>query len=211
MIAALFRLLRRIVSLLLLVAILLLLPVGYVELACRGDDRASADWAEAAALARPYAALAQGYAGGTPHEARFVGLIVAHWAGLCAAAPAAPAAPVARVPAYGAGAYLTADLALRGAYEETLGRAYAVWRGAEPAPLDTLAADQVAAFAAFVQTEPWYDWDFPAQARALTAARTEAQRDWERWIALGAGAWTRAGLAWITRQIAPPVAQPAPA
>ncbi|WP_238368078.1 hypothetical protein [Mesobacterium pallidum] len=206
MIRFLFRVLRRLLSLALGITVLLLLPVGYVELACRGQDPAAIQWEPAAALAPAYAEVAQGYAGGNPQETRFAGIAWQHWSGLCSAAPTAPEAALARVPAYGDAAYLTADMVVRGVYEETLGRGYAIWRGDDPAPLDAVVAAQMAGFAASLQTAPWYAWGFRGQAAELTAARTEAQRDYERWIGLGAGSWARAGLGWVTARIAPLVA-----
>jgi hypothetical protein len=79
----------------------------------------------------------------------------------------------------------TAELLLKAAYEETLGR-LATWvRGGVRAPLDDLSARQAADYASFLQQVPWYRWDFERDATALGTAATDGFRDGERALALG--------------------------
>jgi hypothetical protein len=82
---------------------------------------------------------------------------------------------------YTIGVSFTAELLLKAAYEETIGRLFSGTR----APLDDLSARQAADYAVFLHQTPWYRWDFTRDAAELEAAATLALRDRERRLALG--------------------------
>lgn len=200
------RWLLRIVAGLALVVALLLAPVGYVELACQGTAKpdayapilpAEARRPEARTLltypewhiVHAYADYGAVIGTGDPHDFRFLPAIAGFWSSLCtlneAAASHGGADGGTRLMVHTIGVSFTAELLLKAAYEETLGRLFAALRGPERAPLDGLSAAQAAGYADFLRQVPWYRWDFRADAQALNATATDALRDRERALALG--------------------------
>lgn len=204
---ALGRLLRRLLLGVLLLALGLLAPVAYVELACRGGPAAAAgaepilppehrrpesntlltypEWH----VVHAYEDYAQVIRTGDPHDFDTLAAIGGFWSSLCsltrtAAALGGPSDEY-RTMVHVVGVSFTAELLLKAAYEETLGR-FATWvRGEARAPLDDLSAAQAAAYAGFLRQVPWYRWDFRTDAAALEEAATGAFRDRERALALG--------------------------
>jgi hypothetical protein len=202
----LWRLVRRLVLLALVLVVALMVPVAYVETMCRGsgtpapyaailpeaDRRPEArtlltypEWH----IVHAYEDYAAVIATGDPHDFGYVGSVRGFWSSLCSLSRVAPlyggADGATKQMVYTIGVSFTAELLLKAAYEETLGRAFALARGAARAPLDDLSATQAAAYATFLQQVPWYRWDFAADAAALRAAGSGALRDRERRMALG--------------------------
>ena len=200
------RLLRRLFVAVLLVALGLLSPVAYVELACQGEPVAATtqpilppehrrpesntlltypEWH----IVHAYEDYAEVIRTGDPHDFRYLAAIGGFWSSLCSltrtsASLGGPSEDY-RTMVHVIGVSFTAELLLKAAYEETLGR-IATWvRGEERAPLDDLSARQAANYAGFLRQVPWYRWDFSRDAAALEAARTGAFRDRERAVALG--------------------------
>ena len=203
---ALGRLLRRLLLAAVVVVLGLLAPVGYVELACQGEPLA----ADAAPILPPehrrpesntlltypewhivhaYEDYAEVIRTGDPHDFGYMAAVGGFWSSLCSltrtsAALGGPSDDY-RTMVHVIGVSFTAELLLKAAYEETLGR-IATWiRGDGRAPLDDLSAKQAADYAGFLQQVPWYRWDFAADAAALAAGATDAFRDRERALALG--------------------------
>jgi hypothetical protein len=188
------------------VIVVLLSPVAWVELACRGTATAD-DYApllppehrraESRTLltypewhiVHAYDDYAQVIATGDPHDYRFFSAITGFWSALCPlnrlAAQHGGATTETKMTIYTIGVSFTAELALKALYEETLGRIATVIRGDGRAPLDDLSARQAAAYAQFLQQVPWYKWDFTADSAALNAEATNAFRDRERRFAVG--------------------------
>jgi hypothetical protein len=202
----LFRLVKRLVLLLLAAVIGLLTPVAWVETMCRGSGAPAAyaailpeadrrpesrtlmtypEWHIVHAYADYGAVIAQG----DPHEFGFLPAIGGFWSSLCTLSAAAPAHGGVDWPTkqmvYTIGVSFTAELLLKAAYEETVGRVFVLLRGHARAPLDDLSARQAGNYAVFLQQVPWYRWDFAADAGALRAGDTGIARDRERAIALG--------------------------
>jgi len=184
----------------------LLAPVGYVELACRGEPLADSHTAllppehrrpEANTLltypewhiVHAYEDYAAVVAAADPHDYGYLAAIGGFWSSYCALSRAADAlggdSREYRTMVNVIGVSFTAELLTKAAYEETLGRVATWVRGEAPAPLDRLSARQAADYAAFLQQVPWYRWDFRSDAAKLDAARTGAFRDRERDLALG--------------------------
>lgn len=197
--------LRRIVVLLIVVALLLGAPVAYTEAFCKGGPGR----AQATALLPPearrdesrtfttypewhivyaYDDYAAVIADGDPHEFGYLRAIGGFWSSLCPLARKAAEhggfTAESKQTIYTIGASFTLEMALKGLYEETLGRIATLVRGEERAPLDGLSAEQAAAYADFLRQTPWYRWDFAADAGALWAANSGTPRDWERAVAL---------------------------
>ena len=124
-----------------------------------------------------------------PHDYRYLPAITGYWSSLCALTTASadhggmPFATKQLV--YTIGVSFTAEMLAKAAYEETLGRLFTWVRGPDHAPLDTLTAQQAAAYATFLQQVPWYKWDFATSATELSQNATDALRDTERTIAVG--------------------------
>jgi hypothetical protein len=202
----LWRWLKRALLLLAVMILGLLSPVAYVEVMCRGsgepapyaallpeaerrpESRTLMTWPEWH-IVHAYADYAAVIGTGDPHDYGFLSGIGGFWSSLCTLSRAAPAhggfdGPTKQM-VYTIGVSFTAELLLKAAYEETLGRLFAAIRGDGRAPLDDLSARQAADYAVFLQQVPWYRWDFRRDAAALSAAATGNLRDREREIALG--------------------------
>tara|TARA_R110002049_G_scaffold307712_2_gene509063 strand:+ start:37581 stop:38633 length:1053 start_codon:yes stop_codon:yes gene_type:complete len=185
----------------------LLAPVAWVEITCRGEVVANGyvallppDHRRAEArtlltypewhIVHAYDDYAQVIQSGHPHDFGYLRAIRSYWSSLCALSEQAGAHggvdTATKQLVYVIGTSFTAELALKAAYEETLGRLFTLLRGPQHSPLDDLSADQAAAYAKFLQQVPWYKWDFDADRTALAAARSGALRDHERNLALGA-------------------------
>jgi len=196
----------RLVLVVLVLTAALLLPVARAELMCTGDGP-GADYAallptghsraEARTLmtypewhiVHAYDDYARVIRDGDPHDFGYFRAIRTYWSSLCALKEQAAAHGgmdgETKQLVYVIGVSFTAELALKAAYEETLGRLFAALRGPTHAPLDVVSARQAADYAAFLQQVPWYKWDFQGDIAGLEAARTYALRDRERRFALG--------------------------
>ncbi len=203
----LWRWFRRALLAVLVLVLLLLAPVGYNELACRGSGEtlpyepliADPDWQRAEGrtlmtypewhIVHAYDDYAAVIRDGDPHEFGYFRAIGGFWGSLCALTQASAEhggfSGDIKPTIYVIGVSFTFELLLKAAYEETLGRLFAVLRGAERAPLDDLSARQATDYAAFLQQVPWYRWDFASDVTALKQANTSVLRDTERRIALG--------------------------
>ncbi len=202
----LFRLIKRLVLLVVLLALGLLAPVAYVETMCRPQGTApahaplvGADWQRPEGrtlltypewhIVHAYADYAEVIRTGDPHAYGFLSSIAGFWSSTCALSKAS--GPHGGFPwetkqmVYTIGISFTTELLAKAAYEETVGRIFAALRGATRAPLDDLSARQAADYAVFLQQVPWYKWDFTRDAGELDAAATDALRDRERRLALG--------------------------
>lgn len=198
----LFRLLKRLVLLLVVLVLGLLSPVAYIETMCRPEGAAiaheplvGADWQRAEGrtlltypewhIVHAYADYAEVIRTGDPQDFGFLSAIGGFWSSTCALSVAS--GPHGGFPwetkqmVYTIGVSFTAELLLKAAYEETIGRLFSGTR----APLDDLSARQAADYAVFLQQTPWYRWDFTRDAAELEAAATLALRDRERRLALG--------------------------
>lgn len=202
----LFKWIFRLVLLLALLVAGLLLPVGYVEMACIRKP-AETDYAallpedhhrpEARTLltypewhiVHAYDDYAKVIAEGDPHEFGFLRAIRGFWASLCelsyASADHGGMTTETKQMVYTIGVSFTAEMLAKAAYEETLGRLATLTRDGQRARLDDVSADQAARYAEFLQQVPWYKWDFAADAQELADKTAGSLRDTERVLALG--------------------------
>lgn len=202
----LWRTAKRLLGALLIAVVGLLAPVAYVELACRGEAQA----ADHAALLPPehhrpeartlltypewhivhaYDDYAQVIAAGDPHDYGYLRAITGFWSSLCALSQQAGAHggvdAGTKQMVYVIGVSFSAELLLKAAYEETLGRVATLVRGEGRTATDDLSAQQAASYTAFLQQVPWYKWDFAGERAALGALEADSFRDTERRVALG--------------------------
>ena len=217
----LWRWLKRLVLLVLLMAVGLLLPVGYIELACKGDpvdSRYAAilpeDWQRPESrtlltypewhIVHTYDDYAEVIATGDPHDFNFLRAITGFWTSLCALSETSAQHGgfpwETRQMVYTIGVSFTAEMLGKAAYEETFGRAATMIRGTERSALDLLSADQARAYAQFLQQVPWYKWNFTAGAADLATNDTGSFRDTERRIALGLEYRAKAAYAGVIAQ-----------
>lgn len=197
---------KRALFALIVVAIALIAPIAYTEVACqspvappagspllapehhRAESRTLLTYPEWH-IVHAYDDYAKTIAEGDPHDYGYFKGIAGFWTSLCALSQ--QAGEMGGIPGetkqmvYVIGASFTLELALKAAYEETIGRVFALLRGPEPAALDTLSAEQASNYATFLQQVPWYRWDFEGDRVALLAQQPQALRDRERALALG--------------------------
>lgn len=203
---ALWRWLKRVLLTVVVLCLGLLAPVGYTETACRPTGTVTTyspilppehhrpesrtlltypEWH----IVHAYEDYGRVIEAGDPHDYGFVKGIAGFWGSLCALSRASGQLGEVDVATkqmvYVIGVSFTAELLLKAAYEETIGRIFAALRGKTRASLDDLSAKQAIAYAEFLRQTPWYKWDFRQDAAALSKAATAALRDRERSLALG--------------------------
>ena len=178
----------------LLVATLLLLsPVAYVELGCRGQaatqtyqplitDPAFQRSEANTYLTYPewhivfaYDGLAQALKTGDEHAFDYIDSISSFWSSTCALTRVASQHGGAdwdtRSMIHTIGVSFTAEMLAKAAYEETMGRATAWLRGPRKTAQDAVIAGVAADYAAFLRQTPWYQYPFNRKAaRALGGA-----------------------------------------
>lgn len=181
----------------------LLAPVAYVELACKGEETPQ-DYAAILApehhraeartlltypewhIVHAYDDYAQVIKRGDPHDFGYVKAVRTYWSSLCALKKRAGRVDGAtKQLVYVIGVSFSAELALKATYEETIGRVATWIRGPEFSPLDQLSALQAREYARFLQQTPWYKWNFAADVVAIDLSKTPRFRDRERRFALG--------------------------
>lgn len=202
----LLRWIRRLFLLGLILVIGLVAPVAYVETACRGtpitdtyapilpaaDRRPESrtlltypEWH----IVHAYDDYAEVIRTGDPHDFGYLSSVTGFWTSLCDLSKTAAShggfPRETKQMVYTIGVSFTAELLLKAAYEEALGRLATLVRGDARAPLDDLSATQAANYATFLQQVPWYEWDFTTDAAALAINATRTPRDMERRLALG--------------------------
>ncbi|MEM7718125.1 MAG: hypothetical protein AAF222_02910 [Pseudomonadota bacterium] len=189
------------------IALLLLLPVGYIELACqkptvesnyqpvitdpawqRPESRTLMTYPEWH-IVHAYDEFAKVISTGDPHEFGYVRSIVDFWTTLCPLAERSAELggfnTTSKMTIYTIGVSFSAELLAKAAYEETLGRVATLLRGENRAVLDDIYAAQAAEYALYLHQTPWYYRDFRADRTVLQTAGGESFRDQERRIAIG--------------------------
>ncbi|MCB1387050.1 MAG: hypothetical protein KDJ80_14035 [Nitratireductor sp.] len=205
------RSLKRIVLALLLVVVLLLAPVGYVELFCSADGNgesyepkiADLEFRRAEAnsymtypewhIVYAYQGLAETLRTGDEHRFGYASSIAGFWQAACALNRVAGSHGGGdfdtRATMHTIGVSFTFEMAMKALYEEMLGRLSAALRGSEKSPQDVDAAEMAADYGRFLEQTPWYKYDFDAAvARLWAEPLTMPVRGWERRLALG-GEW----------------------
>lgn len=117
--------------------------------------------------------------------------IVSFWESLCTMTHVATGREAVswdtRVMLYTIGWSFTAEMAIKGAYERTVGRAFAWWRGPDKTPEDLFVARDMARYAAFLRQTPWYEYPFATRLaefwRGTPLSWSELPRRIERRVA----------------------------
>lgn len=203
------RLLKWVFGAVLGLVILLALPIGYVELMCRGEalTQAESQFFPEPKDRRPeartyltypewhivyaYDDYATTIEAGAPHDFPYLRSIWGFWASLCALSERADtlgeAGTDAKLTIYTIGASFTLEMTAKAIYEETVGRLFSVI-GPPASPSDQIEEKMAREYATFLQQIPWYQFDFDEWTSRLWATPASGPRDWERRIALG-GEW----------------------
>ncbi len=193
-----------------LFVLLMLVPVAYVEIACRGDAIHATD-AYRPLLTDPafqrreantyltypewhivyaYDGLAETLKTGDEHAFDYLESVDGFWRATCSLMKTADSHGGAdfniRSMIYTIGVSFTAEMALKALYEETIGRATAWLRGPTKTPQDEAIARMAVDYSAFLRQTPWYAYPFPRELKALWAAPAGLSvRGWERRIGIG--------------------------
>jgi hypothetical protein len=209
-----WKLLKWSLAAIVLVILLLLSPVAYIEAFCHGErteepymplikDTAFHRREANTFLTYPewhivyaYDGLAQTLKTGDEYAFDYISSIKGFWTSACALTKIADAHGGAdsstRMTIHTIGVSFTLEMALKAAYEETIGRLTAVLRGEKKTPQDQVAAGMAIDYAAFLRQTPWYKYPFDSQMRKLEEApETDPVRGRERRFALGAEWWAK--------------------
>jgi hypothetical protein len=229
-----FKLLLHAVGQVLLVAVALLaisaLPILYIEARCRDLPQSMADatprvirdlpWRRPEVnsyLSYPEWYIVHAYedfAGvlktRDEHAFSYTASILGFWTSLCdittrttrqAATPGDMKAML-----YIIGVSFTAEMIVKGLWENTIGRASAWWRGPDKNAEDRFASGVADRYAAFLTQTPWYQFPFAATVaqfwRETPFAAASAVRSIERRVALTAEWGVKAGYAVLIAQAA---------
>jgi hypothetical protein len=104
---------------------------------------------------------------------------------------------------YVIGVSYSAEYAIKGIYENTIGRAFEWIRGPEHTPQDVYARAVLQDYAAFLYTIPWYKYPFDEKLHglmAISAPTPSPLRSWERDFALGTEYFIKVGYAWLIQK-----------
>jgi len=211
---AVWKLLKWSVAAMLLLVVLLLSPVSYIEAFCHGErtEQAYTPLITDAAFHRreantflsypewhivyAYDGLAQTLKTGDEYAFDYFSSVKGFWTSACALTKVADAHGGAdsatRMTIHTIGVSFTLEMALKAAYEETIGRLTAMLRGEKKTPQDQVAAGMAVDYAAFLRQTPWYKYPFDSQIRKLDEAPdTDPLRSRERRFALGTEWWAK--------------------
>ena len=133
--------------------------------------------------------------------------ILGFWKSFCAinrlAAGSAETPLVTKAVLYISGISYSAEYAIKGAYENTIGRVTEWIRGSQPTPEDLYARKVLQDYVAFLYTTPWYKYPFGEKLSGLFAISDPSPssvRTWERKFVLGSEYLVKIGYAWLIQK-----------
>lgn len=219
--------LRRILSLVaILIALTVLVPLAYIEGTCRPGASPSASSASAVTLPaideagyrrklnNTYFTFPEWYIvysfedfgrfldRSSESHFGYLGHIFGFWRSFCTINRAVPATgeSLAEVKTmiYVIGVSYSVEYAIKGLYENTIGRAFEWIRGEKRTPQDEFGRAVLQDYAAFLYTIPWYKYPFREKLDGLFAISSQTPstlRSFERNFALGAEYFVKIGYA----------------
>ena len=132
----------------------------------------------------------------------YLGHIFGFWRSFCtinqAVPPTGESLTEVKTMIYVIGVSYSIEYAIKGFYENTIGRVFEWIRGEERTPQDLYARKVLQEYAAFLYTVPWFKFPFREKLDGLMAisARTDSPlRTWERYFALGTEYYLKVGYA----------------
>ncbi|MGE0286474.1 MAG: hypothetical protein AB7I42_09855 [Bradyrhizobium sp.] len=132
--------------------------------------------------------------------------IAGFWRSFCTinrAVPATESRTEVKTMIYIIGISYSLEYAIKGAYENTIGRLFEWIRGETRTPQDDYARKVLQDYAAFLYTIPWYKYPFREKLDGLFAISTPTPsraRTWERDVALGTEYFIKIGYAWLIQK-----------
>ena len=138
----------------------------------------------------------------------YVTHIAGFWTSFCTINRTVPKGPVSlfetKLMIYVIGISFTVEYAVKGLYENTVGRLFEWWRGPNPTPEDIYARAVLQDYADFLYTIPWYKFPFMEKLRGLWSATPlggpSTVRRWERKFSLSTEYLLKAGYAWVIQK-----------
>jgi hypothetical protein len=221
------RCLRRILATIaILIALSVLVPLAYIEGACRPASSAATTSGPAVTLP---AIDEQGYRRkenntfftfpewyivysfedfgrfldrSSESHFNYFGHILGFWRSFCTINRAVPATGESladvKTMIYVIGVSYSTEYAIKGLYENTIGRVFEWIRGETRTPQDQYARAVLQDYAAFLYTVPWYKYPFREKLdglMAISASTPSPLRTWERDFALGTEYFLKVGYA----------------
>ena len=221
------RCLRRILATIaILIALSVLVPLAYIEGACRPASSAATTSGPAVTLP---AIDEQGYRRkenntfftfpewyivysfedfgrfldrSSESHFNYLGHILGFWRSFCTINRAVPATGESladvKMMIYVIGVSYSTEYAIKGLYENTIGRVFEWIRGETRTPQDQYARAVLQDYAAFLYTVPWYKYPFREKLdglMAISAPTPSPLRTWERDFALGTEYFLKVGYA----------------
>ncbi|MCA6117654.1 hypothetical protein J6524_22675 [Bradyrhizobium sp. WSM 1738] len=219
--------LRRILAVVaILIALTVLVPLTYIEGVCRPEASTSASTAPAVALPaidepgyrrklnNTYFTFPEWYIvysfedfgrfldRSSESQFGYLSHIFGFWRSFCTINRAVPATgeSLAEVKTmiYVIGVSYSVEYAIKGFYENTIGRVFEWIRGEKRTPQDEFGRAVLQDYAAFLHTIPWYKYPFREKLQdlfAISAPTPSSLRSWERDFALGAEYFVKIGYA----------------
>jgi hypothetical protein len=205
------------------ITVLLLVPVAYVEVACRGDgaqqtyqalitDPAFQRREANTYLTYPewhivfaYDGLAHALKTGDEYAFDYFPSISRFWSSACTLTRVAGQHGGAdwgtRSMIHTIGVSFTAEMTAKAFYEETIGRMAAWVRGPNKTPQDRVVVAMASDYAAFLRQTPWYMYPFDREVKKLWAAPVDQWiRGWERRVGIGIEFKAKAAYAQVIAQ-----------
>lgn len=136
----------------------------------------------------------------------YLGHILGFWRSFCTinrAVPATESRTEVKTMIYIIGVSYTIEYAIKGAYENTIGRVFEWIRGEKRTPQDDYARAVLQDYAAFLYTVPWYKYPFREKLDGFMAISTptpSTARTIERGFALGSEYLVKIGYAWLIQK-----------
>jgi len=137
----------------------------------------------------------------------YLGHILGFWKSFCTINRALPPATESRSEVktmiYVIGISYSAEYAIKGLYESTVGRVFEWIRGSQRTPQDDYARAVLQDYAAFLYTVPWFKYPFREKLNGLMAITTRTPsiaRTWERGFALGTEYFVKIGYAGLIQK-----------
>jgi hypothetical protein len=226
------RCLRRIlVTIAVLIALAVMAPVAYIESSCRPAATVAASIAPSASLpaideagyrrkeANTYFTFPEWYIvysfedfgrfldSSSESQFGYVSHILGFWRSFCTINRAVPESGESRFEVktmiYVIGVSYSVEYAVKGIYENTIGRVTEWIRGPARTPQDDYARKVLQDYAAFLYTIPWYKFPFDQKLgglMAMSAPTPSSIRSWERDLALGTEYFVKIGYAWLIQK-----------
>ena len=137
----------------------------------------------------------------------YISHILGFWRSFCTINRAVPDSGESRSEVktmiYVIGISYSAEYAIKGLYENSIGRITEWIRGTARTPQDDYARKVAQDYAAFLYTIPWYKFPFDDKLgglMAMSAPTPSPVRSWERDVALGTEYFVKIGYAWLIQK-----------